>query len=47
MLQIAEAGWFLLLGGMVLGELGPDTGEFCCRVLTVEFFQDERFRDRL
>ena len=39
MIQIGEAGWFLPVGGTVLGVLSPVTGEFCYRVLPVEFFQ--------
>ena len=46
MIQLGEAGWFLPVGGMVLGGLRPETGEFCYRVLPVEFFQGERFQDR-
>ena len=46
MIQIGEAGWFLPVGGMVIGGLRPDTGEFCYRVLSVEFFQGERFQSR-
>jgi hypothetical protein len=46
MIQIGEAGWFLPVGGTVIGGLRPDTGEFCYRVLSVEFFQGERFLDR-
>lgn len=46
MIQLGEAGWFLSVGGMVLGGLRPETGEFCYRVLPVEFFQGERFQER-
>ena len=46
MIQIGEAGWFLPVGGMGLGGLRPDSGEFSYRVLSVEFFQGERFQDR-
>jgi hypothetical protein len=46
MLQLGQASWFLPVGGMVLGGLRPETGEFCYRVLPVEFFQGERFQDR-
>lgn len=46
MIQIGEACWFLLIGGMVLSELQPDSGEFCYRVLSVELFQCERYQDR-
>jgi hypothetical protein len=34
------------VGGMVIGGLGLETGEFCYRVLSVEFFQGECFQDR-
>jgi hypothetical protein len=46
MIQIGEAGWLLPVGGMVLGKLQPDSGEFCYRVLSVELFQGERYQDR-
>ena len=46
MIQVGEAGWFLPVGGMVIGWLRLETGEFCYRVLPVEFFQGERFQDR-
>jgi hypothetical protein len=46
MIQLGKAGWFLPVGGMVLGGLRPGTGEFCYRVLLVEFFQGERFQER-
>src|SRR5512147_1286192 len=46
MIQFGEAGWFLPVGGIVLGGLRPDTGEFCYRVISVEFFQGECYQDR-
>ena len=46
MIQLGEAGWFLPVGGMVIGGLRLETGEFCYRVLAVEFFQGERFHNR-
>jgi hypothetical protein len=45
MIQIGEAGWFLPVGGMVVGGLRSDTGELCYRLLSVEFFQGERYQD--
>lgn len=47
MFKIGEGNWFLPVGGMILGGPTPDTGEFYYRVLSVEFFQGERYQGRL
>jgi hypothetical protein len=46
MIQIGVAGWFLPVGGMVIGGLRPETGEFYYRMLSIEFFQGECYQDR-
>lgn len=46
MIQIDDAGWGCLIGGVLIGAYRPETDEFACGLIDVRFFQDPAFRGR-
>ena len=43
MIQIDDTGWGSLVGGMLIGAIRTETGEFACDEIPVTFFQGEAF----